>query len=945
MNRKTLSFFCSLLFIIVASGCGVNHTVIPHGSDILSDPAIVHGRLSNGFGYILLENKTPENRISMHLDVFAGSMNETDEQQGIAHYLEHMVFNGSTHFKPGELVEYFQSIGMDFGPDANAHTGFYNTVYDLNLSKNDEQSIRDALMVMDDYARGALLLPDEVEREKGIILAEMLERDSVSYRTFLATLDFQLPGSALNQRHPIGQKSDIENTDASGLKDYYSRWYRPEDMVLIVVGDFKSDQMVQYIESRFNDFLPRRFFKGLAAENRWDSHQGIKAFYHYEPEAGQTDVTIETISEVPFVQETISDLKTAITRDLADAIVTNRLSRMLSQKNSPFSDAGVYSGIFLHSVQLAAITATAVDGNWEACLENLETILRQALEYGFTNGELEQVRSELITSLETQAEKSVTRESKIIANSFLYQLNNKRLFISLNQKKDLLKPFIEALTLNDVHQAFIDSWAEPHRLILITGNSKIHQTDGSDPSAVISGVYKKSISRKVDIYQPPSEKKFPYLPDPVDAGEISHENHESDLGISQITFKNNTRLNLKKTTFKKGEFLVKVGFGKGRQSEPADHPGISDLTELVIEQSGLGGINKEELSQALAGKNLNLEFSISENRFLISGNSGTSEVKSVFQLISHYFRDPGFREAGLVLAKRRYREYYDGRIRTPEGMMNIKGDLFLSGYDSRFGMPDPDQVDTISLADITNWVTDDFNHSPIEVSIAGDFDENDVIEAARIYIGSLAHRSFEHEGSNPRENPHITSEKKLILELDTKISKSMVQMVFPTSDFWHIDQTRKLSVLTRIFSERLRKIIREKLGAAYSPYVYNRPSLAYDNFGMIYVVVNVEPSTEEYIADQIRDIATALYSDGISEYELELVKQPVMSHVKEVIKTNDYWLDSVLADSFFHPEKIEWARTFKTAYSLVSKGEIDSLSRQFLNPDNMIMIIIKPKTI
>ncbi len=177
---------------------------------LLTDPDLVHGVLPNGIRYVLLHNTTPENRVSMHLNVQSGSMHERDDQRGIAHYLEHMLFNGSTHFKPGELIEYFQSIGMMFGADANAHTGFFETVYDILLPAGDKESLEKGLLVLQDYAEGALLLESEVERERGVILAEKRERDSVSFRTFKASLEFELPDSLIAKRLPIGSESVIK---------------------------------------------------------------------------------------------------------------------------------------------------------------------------------------------------------------------------------------------------------------------------------------------------------------------------------------------------------------------------------------------------------------------------------------------------------------------------------------------------------------------------------------------------------------------------------------------------------------------------------------------------------------------------------------------------------------------------------------------------------------
>ncbi len=209
-------------------------------SDLRPDPQMRFGRLANGVRYIIKENHTPKDRVSMHLYVQTGSLYERDPQQGVAHFLEHMLFNGSTHFPPGEMVKYFQRIGMQFGPDANAHTGFQQTVYDVILPKGDEQSLSEGLLVLRDYADGALLLPEEVEREKKVVLAEMRQRDSARFRTLKSSFAFEMPGLLVSRRFPIGLESTLKEMDGPLLREFYATWYRPERMVLIVVGDMNT---------------------------------------------------------------------------------------------------------------------------------------------------------------------------------------------------------------------------------------------------------------------------------------------------------------------------------------------------------------------------------------------------------------------------------------------------------------------------------------------------------------------------------------------------------------------------------------------------------------------------------------------------------------------------------------------------------------------------------
>ncbi|MFH1074614.1 MAG: pitrilysin family protein, partial [Candidatus Firestonebacteria bacterium] len=218
-----------------------NFSQWPHEeSDIKPDPSVIYGRLPNGFRYALMENHEPKDRVNIRLNVQAGSMQEQDKEEGLAHYLEHMLFNGSTHFKPGELVKYFQDLGMQFGHDANAHTGFYETVYDILLPGGKRENLDKGLLIAQDYAGGALLLDSEVERERKVVLSEKRSRDSSSYRTYISEMKFKFPDAAVSKRIPIGETESLEKMTGKKLKDFYQAWYRPENIILVLVGDFDS---------------------------------------------------------------------------------------------------------------------------------------------------------------------------------------------------------------------------------------------------------------------------------------------------------------------------------------------------------------------------------------------------------------------------------------------------------------------------------------------------------------------------------------------------------------------------------------------------------------------------------------------------------------------------------------------------------------------------------
>ncbi len=270
-------------FAAVSDSCCFAVKWPSESSQLVPDPSLLRGRLANGFRYIIKQHQEPPDRVAMYLAVQAGSLNESEEQRGLAHFLEHMVFNGSTNFPPGSLISYFQSLGMAFGADTNARTSHDQTVYNIFLPSGSPEDLDSGFLVMADYARGALLLDTEIDRERGVIFAEKRGRDSAGYRTRVAKTDFIFRGTKYPERMPIGTEKTLAEADHDRLKAYYDAWYRPDNMILVVVGDMNPQLTKRLVEKHFAGLTtdgPRPECPDFGRL----SHQGTETFYHYEPE-------------------------------------------------------------------------------------------------------------------------------------------------------------------------------------------------------------------------------------------------------------------------------------------------------------------------------------------------------------------------------------------------------------------------------------------------------------------------------------------------------------------------------------------------------------------------------------------------------------------------------------------------------------------------------------
>ena len=913
----------------------------PHEtSDLDPDPAVTFGGLANGFRYILLPNQRPQNRVSAHLYIRAGSLNETESQRGLAHFLEHMLFNGSTHFPPGELIRYFQSIGMQFGNDANAHTGFDETVYDIILPAGDEQNLEKGLLVMHDYAMGALLLEEEVKRESGVILAEMRSRDSSDYRTFAATLQFEFPDMLISRRLPIGQPSVVKNADRAQLKRFYDAWYRPDNMVLVMVGDFSAPLAKRLIEDRFKDIVPRAPAPASPLPGKI-SHKGLRIFFHHEPEAGGTTVSIETIRRQAPVPDSQAFQRQQLIAEMADAIVQNRLDAKTTSPGAPFTSATIGSGIYLGRIHYAEISADCDPGNWRQTLAAMEQELRRARLFGFTASELERVKKELFSMLDNAVKEAATRDSTSLARALVRHLARNRVFQSPQQQKALLTPMIKKASLAEIHRAFLSSWPDDHRLVLVTGNADAEATANGEAKKRIRDHFLASAATVVQRPSVEAAAAFPYLPPPEDSGTIVSKEVITDLGITRVGLGNGVQLNVKRTDYKSNEVLASLVFGNGRSAEPVSLPGVALLGEATMDESGFGAMTANHLEQALAGKSTYVNFRIRETHCSLFAESVPAEIELMFQLLRTQLLDPGFRGEALARVRKRLHQEYRSLSRSIDGLMRIEGLRYLAGGDSRFGIPPLEKIWSIHLEDIQGWITPQLTQAPLELSVVGDIDESRVIELARRYLGSLPRRDRTWDTAR-NDLPTLPVGGVKQIYVNTKIPKAMVVAAWQTEDFWDIHRTRRLSVLADIFSERLRQHIREKLGASYSPYAYNRSSRAYDGYGVFQAVVSAAPDQTGRILKEVNAIATGLANEGMTIEELTRSIDPILTSIKELRQTNGYWLNSVMSGSSRHPQQIEWARSFIGDFSAVTVEELNQLAATYLTEDRSAALIIAP---
>jgi len=907
-------------------------------SDLPPDPAARFGALSNGIRYVILPNREPKNRASLRLLVLSGSFEEKDSQRGLAHFLEHMAFNGSTHNPPGTLVEYFQRLGMSFGGDTNAYTDFDHTAYEIELPDVRDETVAKGLQVFADFAGGLLLPPDMIEKERPIILSEKRTRDSVEFREYVAYNEFELAGTLIPQRVPIGLQPVIEQAKRDRFLDLYNTWYRPERMVVIVVGNIQADTVEKQIAGAFGGVTDRAPAPPEPDLGHVTLALGLQAAYHAEPEAPSTDVTIDVVAPYKYVPDTASLRLRHLARDLAVAMFSRRLTILSKKEGAPFIRGSMNIGEYYNFYRDAGVDVTCAPNQWQAALGVAEQELRRALEFGFTGGELREAASNFQNDLKQAVANAPTRRSDELANGLVQTLVQKNVFTAPSADLELYGPALERITPEDCTNALRVSFGAPGRYVMVIGNARL---DG-DPAASIVAAYQKA--RSVAVVPPVagSQEKFAYT-DFGPPGRMAEQRHVPDLDLTEAAFANGVRVNVKKTDFEAGRIHISVRVGAGKLALPRDKPGLAFFTSLTFLNGGLGRHSMDDLQRILAGRTVALDFKVEDDALEFSASTTRDDLLLQLQIISAYLTDPGYRPEAMRQATKDIVEAYNDLDHSVEGPLQTEVPFLLASGDPRFGLPGREALLSRTVAEEKAWLAPQLASGAIEIGIVGDLDPAAALATVSETLGALPPRTPKPSYAAERAVAFPSPPFSKAYTVPTEIPKAVVAQYWPTTDGWEIQRRRRLSLLGEIFSDRLRVKIREQLGGAYSPEAGSVLSETYKGYGFMVAEIVVAPARASELSAAILRVAGDLQKNGVTPDELERAKRPLLTSVREAVRTNTYWLGAVLAECQEYPQRLDWARTILTDYPAMTKADMDTLAGEYLAPEKAFRVIVVPK--
>ena len=907
------------------------------GSDLPADPAARFGVLPNGVRYIVYPNKEPQGRASLRLLVLAGSLQENENQRGLAHFLEHMAFNGSTHYAPGTLVEFFQRMGMSFGGDTNASTNFDRTQYMLELAHADGKTIAEGLQVLSDDAGGLLLLDDEINKERGIILSEKRTRDNVGFRTFIAQFEFMLGDTLLPKRIPIGLPEIIEKAPRARFVEFWNTWYRPEKLAVVAVGDFDAAEVEQLIVAAFTPLAARAPAAPEPVIGTLPKFEGVHTRFHAEPESPATSVGFTSLT--PFVDEpdTAAYRLKQLPQQMALAMLNRRFSELAKKEGAPFSSAGASVSDGFRFMREASVSLTCKPAQWADALAVGEQELRRALEHGFQPGELKEIVATYTNALDQAVKTAPTRRSHALADEILGSLADKEVFTHPSAERALYQPALDKITVADCLAALRAAFAAPGRFVLVSGNATIP----GDADAAIAAAYAKSRAVAVSAPAALADSAWGYTEWGA-PGNVAKREHVADLDLDLVSFANGVKLNLKKTDFEAGRIRVGVRVGSGAITEPAGQRGLAAIAGGTFGAGGLGKHSVDDLRRILAGRNVSARFAPATDAFDFTGGTTPGDLLLELQLIAAELTDAGWRPEALRQAHKGMEQMYLGFEHTANGPMSLEVANLIAGGDPRFGLPAKDVLMGRTLEEAKAWLAPQLARGALEVAIVGDLDVEATIDAVAKTLGALPPRDAK---------PALPELKKLSFPatpftksytIASEIPKGNVFVYWPTTDGFDVHRARRLNMLANVLNDRLRVKIREEIAGTYSPSAGSNTSDTFPGYGYFQAGCVVDPAMAGKISDLIVAIGDDLAKNGVTEDELTRARQPALTAAKESLRTNNYWGGAVLSRAQEKPEVLDWARSRLPDLEAITAAELSAFAKSSLGAEHASRVTILP---
>ncbi len=942
MTIKTMrvSLFGALLLSFLLISCNQTKQVVDNqpqqketqisnasSTDIPFNPEVKTGKLSNGLTYYIKNNGKPENKVELRLVVNAGSILEDDDQLGLAHFMEHMNFNGTKNFKKNELVDYLQSIGVKFGAHLNAYTSFDETVYILPIPSEDPEKLEKGFQILEDWAHNALLTNEEIDNERGVVLEEYRLGKGADERMMQKYLPKIMYGSKYAERLPIGTKENLETFDYESLKRFYKDWYRPDLMAVMAVGDVDVTVLEEKIKSHFGK-IPK-------AENP------RKREVFTVPNHDETFIAIESDKEAPFSRvqvlfkdkgdaksdKTIEEYRSSMVKSLFSQMINNRLDELRNSEKPPFVFGASYHGGTWSRTKDAyqSFAMTSETGHMDALKALLEENER-VRKFGFKEGEFKRAKKDILSRLEKSFKDKDKTNSNRIVGEYVRNFLSGEAMPGIEWEYNFHKEQLPTITLSEVDALISNYLRDDNRVVVITGPEK----DGV--TKVTEAEVKELLNTVKTADIKPYEDKAvasSLITDLPAAGGITNMTKDEKLGTTTLTLSNGATVTYKKTDFKNDEILFEAfSFGGTSLYSNEEHIATS-FANGGLADAGVNGFDKVAMGKMLSGKIVSVSPTIGAYSEGFRGSASPKDFEELFQLTHLYFTSLNKDEKAFASYMNKQKAFLGNLMASPQFYFSNEMGKFMNEGNPRYtGFPTPEKMDEADYNLAYKKYKERFaDAGDFHFYFVGNIDERKLVEYAAKYLANLPSTSSKETYKAPDFRP-LTGQHTKVIEKGTD-PKSSVRITYQGPTEYNAREAHALQSLGEILSIKLIEKLREEEGGVYGAGA--RGSIRKMPYGWYNFNISFPcgPENVEKLKEASLKEVEKLIAEGPTDKDLAKVKEAQILERKEKIKENRFWL-SLLKNADYQDKDASKIFAYEDDVNSLTKDYLKSIANKYL---------------
>ncbi len=905
-------------------------------SDIPLDPNVRKGVLDNGLTYYIRKNNKPEGRVELRLAVNAGSLLEDTAQLGLAHFTEHMAFNGTKHFEKNELVNVLQQAGVKFGAHLNAYTSFDETVYMLAMPTADT-TLEKGLQVLDDWAGAISFDSSEIDKERGVVIEEWRIGQGAQRRMLDKYLPVLLADSRYAVRLPIGTKEVLESFDYNTLRNFYKNWYRPDLMAVIAVGDINPDSMEMEIKQRFGQL-------------KNPTNEPERKQFDVPDQPG-TQVAVVTDKEATFSQislyykkdaqayTTLQGFQQLIMQQLFTGMLSQRLNELTQQANPPFINAGAGYGSIVRTKDAYQMFAMAKAGGIEKALKTLIEENQRIKQYGFTQTELARFKKLMLTQYERAYNERSKTESSRYASEYVSNFLEDEPAPGIAFEYGFLQKYLPAIQLKEIN-ALTQQWiTDQNRVVIVTAPDS--KEDVVPDEQAIRNILRQAESASVEPYKD-TETADALMNDIPKAGKITQEKKLEKIGVTELTFANGVKAVLKPTDFKDDEILMTAS-SPGGYSLYNDSVYFSAANaDAIITESGVKGFSKIDLQRYLSDKNASVSPYIGNLQEGFNGSATPKDLKTMLQLTYMYFTASREDTTAFQSYVSKNKAIYQNLLSNPQYYYYDKMARILSQNNPRGGgYPTVKDWNGVTFNEVQQTYDDRFKDaSDFTFFFVGNFEVAKIKPLLATYLGSLpaTRRKESWKDVGVRPPGGVVNE---VIKKGTD-PKSMVNLVFTGKLDYTRQNAYELNSLVQALNIKLLEKVREEKSGVYS--ISARASAEkypYEHYA-ITISYPCAPENVDDLTQAVMEQIKQLRQNGPTAADLQKVKEAQLREMETNLKENSFWLQA-LDEAYFLHEDPAALPDYKEKVKQLSSKELQKVADKYFNMNQYAKIILYPE--